>query len=269
MHRAAAIASHMAANEEGGDRSQIFSGHVDGIKFAGDALLKRFQDSGRGAREARIIETLSGNPNWSRFVPRFDGIVVDEEGASWMKMQNVTAGMKQPVVFDMKMGTRHYSPGEKEAKVAKELKKAATTTIGTLGLRIVGCKIPSDDYQSSESWGYKGEREANDQETGECLQRFLRTAPRLNTARAFISDLREHFGTQREYVFFGSSLLFAYDAALGDAAPLYIKMIDFGHVHSMEEMHQEAKDQNRASEFEPIDKGYVVALESMSNILGI
>merc|ERR1711998_446037 len=113
MHRTAMLLSHLAAGEEqGGDRSQIFSGHVEGIRFAGDALLKRFQDSGRGAREARIIQTLSESPEWSRFVPRFDGIVQDEGGASWMKMQNLTAGMTQPVVFDMKIGTRHYSPGE-------------------------------------------------------------------------------------------------------------------------------------------------------------
>ena len=66
----------------------------------------------------------------------------------------------------MKIGTRHYSPGERPEKVQKELKKASTTTIGTLGLRIVGCKIPSADYLTSESWGYKGGREANDEQTG-------------------------------------------------------------------------------------------------------
>ena len=36
--------------DEGGDRDQIFSGHVDGIVFEGDNLLKKFQSSGRGTR---------------------------------------------------------------------------------------------------------------------------------------------------------------------------------------------------------------------------
>ena len=63
------------------------------------------------------------------------------------------------------------------------------------------------------------------------LLRFLGTAERVATARGFAEELRAVFATQQEYVFYGSSLLLAYDAALGDDAPLRIKMIDFGHVH--------------------------------------
>ena len=71
-------------------------------------------------------------------------------------MQNLSAGMDTPVVLDMKVGTRHYSPGEGEVKVAKELKKAATTTIGTLGLRVVGCKVPSQDNPNPNGCGMQG-----------------------------------------------------------------------------------------------------------------
>ena len=63
------------------------------------------------------------------------------------------------------------------------------------------------------------------------LLRFLGTAERVATARGFVEELRAVFATQEEYVFYGSSLLLAYDAALGEEAPLRIKMIDFAHVH--------------------------------------
>ena len=53
----------------------------------------------------------------------------------------------------------------------------------------------------------------------------------MDTALSFVRQLREVFATQQEYVFYGSSLLLVYDAALGEQAPLHIKMIDFGHVH--------------------------------------
>merc|ERR1712166_1026740 len=244
--------------DEGGDRDQIFSGHVDGIVFEGDNLLKKFQSSGRGAREANALKNMSASSQWGRFVPKFGGLRTDTQGEQWMMMRNLTAEMGKPTVFDMKIGTRHYSPGERPEKVQKELKKASTTTIGTLGLRIVGCKIPSADYSSSESWGYKGGREANDEETGEAFRQFLRTDARTETAKGFISDLAAHFSVQ-----------FAYDAALGDEAPLLIKMIDFGHAHTMQEMREEAKSNGSEATFVPLDTGYIKGLSSLAGFLGI
>jgi hypothetical protein len=43
--------------------------------------------------------------------------------------------MTRPAVLDLKIGTRHYSPDAPPKKIAKEKKKAATSTIGTHGLR--------------------------------------------------------------------------------------------------------------------------------------
>ena len=137
-------------------------------------------------------------------------------------------------MLDLKIGTRHYSDDAPPKKIAKEQRKAATTTIGTHGLRIVGCRIPAADPAEprwAEVWGYKLGNDADASELPAVLLRFLGTAERVATARGFAEELRAVFATQQEYVFYGSSLLLAYDAALGDDAPLRIKMIDFGHVH--------------------------------------
>mmetsp|Transcript_95203 Transcript_95203/g.274159 ORF Transcript_95203/g.274159 Transcript_95203/m.274159 type:complete len:281 (-) Transcript_95203:325-1167(-) len=124
---AAAASNHPTRLEDGGDRSQIHSGHADMIRFEGAALLKRLQDEGRGVREADALQLLSASPAWSPFVPRYLGMVTDGEGAPWMSMENLTAGMRAPVVMDLKVGTRHWSPGENLKKRKKELRKATSS----------------------------------------------------------------------------------------------------------------------------------------------
>ena len=51
-------------------------------------------------------------------------------------------------------GTRQYSPDAPAKKKLKELQKGRDTTIGTLGLRVVGARVPSSDYTATAAWGY-------------------------------------------------------------------------------------------------------------------
>jgi hypothetical protein len=239
-------ADNLVARCEGGaggyaDDSQA-GGHVDGVRFEGTMLRKRLQDQGRGDREVAALAALARSARWQRFVPQFGGTVTDaeEEGQAWLVMENLVANMERPCVLDLKVGTRHYSPDAPPKKVAKELHKAASTTIATHGLRIVGCRIPHSDPLASSSagagwrevWGYKLGRDATADVLPAVLHRFLGTSRRRRSALAFALDLQATLQAQREHVFYGSSLLLAFDAAAGPAAPLRIKMIDFGHVHA-------------------------------------
>ena len=102
---------------------------------------------------------------------------------------------------------------------------------------VVGCRIPvtpvpgSNSGKWAETWGYKLGNDANATALPGVIHRFLGNRQRVKDAKAFVEQLRDVFATQREYVFYSSSLLLVYDAALGDTATLRIKMIDFGHVH--------------------------------------
>ena len=96
---------------------------------------------------------------------------------------------------------------------------------------------------------------------------YLRTPTRKQTAKEFVDDLSLLFASQQDFVFMASSILFVYDAALGNAAPLFVKMIDFGHMHTMQEMRDEASAAGKIAEFEPLDKSYIKALDSLSNCL--
>ena len=209
-------------------------GHVDGVRFVGSMLHKRLQNEGRGEREAASLAALSQSPRWRRFVPEYGGLREADGAEPWLVMENLAAGMARPAVLDLKVGTRHFSPDAPPKKIAKEKKKAATTTIATHGLRIVGCRIPAGDDglpKWAEVWGYKLGNDADAGALPGALHRFLGSRQRVDTALSFVRQLREVFATQQEYVFYGSSLLLVYDAALGEQAPLHIKMIDFGHVH--------------------------------------
>ena len=235
---AAAAAQRPRATECSGTTPQYTDdaqagGHVDGVRFVRSMLHKRLQNEGRGEREAAALAALSQSPRWRRFVPAYGGLL-DAAGAEpWLVMENLAAGMERPAVLDLKVGTRHFSPDAPPKKIAKEKKKAATTTIATHGLRIVGCRIPdgSSGTKWAEVWGYKLGNDADAAALPGALHRFLGSQQRTDTALSFVRQLREVFATQQEYVFYGSSLLLVYDAALGKRAPLRIKMIDFGHVH--------------------------------------
>ena len=111
-------------------------GHVDGVRFMGAMLHKRLQDEGRGDREVAALAALAQSPRWRDYVPRYGGLRTEPAGSeSWLVMENLAAGMVRPAVMDIKIGTRHFSSDAPPKKIAKEKKKANTTTIGTHGLR--------------------------------------------------------------------------------------------------------------------------------------
>jgi len=95
---------------------------------------------------------------------------------------------------------------------------------------------PSTDGSDkwAETWGYKLGNDANAVALPGVVHRYLGTRQRMEDAKAFVQQLRDVFAAQREFVFYSSSLLLVYDAALGNDARLRIKMIDFGHVHRWE-----------------------------------
>ena len=198
--------------------------------------------------------------------------------------------MVRPAVLDLKIGMRHYSDDAAPSKKAKEIRKAAQTTICTHGLRIVGCRIPfshsvesraSVDGANSvtsgwrEVWGYKLGRDATQAELPAVLHRFLGTQERVRAASEFTKELRDVMQAQRDYVFYGSSLLMVYDADAGPTAPLRIKMIDFGHVHNWAPASEGATLPGEFShEYHPgndlpglASDGYLFGLGTLLNIL--
>merc|ERR1719384_102596 len=119
---------------------------------------------------------------------------------------------------------------------------------------------------SCEVWGYRAGRAVSAEELPLILQRFLGTDARIWHARHFVAALLFLFQAQADYAFFGSSLLFVYDAALGDNAPLRVSMVDFCHVHTMDEMQAEAESEGRLGTFVSRDFSYIFGLTTLIEI---
>lgn len=238
-------------------REQANWGHSGGVVFDGDVLLKRFQSDGRGVREAESLIMLSASPEWRPYVPRFFGLKTDTSGERWITMENLIAGMGQPAVLDLKIGTRQYSPDATEKKRRKQLEKAQRTTAASLGLVVVGCTVT----------GHRAQHEVSAEEMPGILKTYLGTEARVQHARHFAAALLGHFQMQGDYAFFGSSLLFVYDASLGEGAPLRICMVDFCHVHSMDEMREEAEAKALGVTFVPRDFSYIYGLTTLIGFL--
>jgi hypothetical protein len=80
------------------------------------------QPGDKGVKEAHFLRLLNERSNWRRFVPFFFGEEVDDSG-TWLVMENVLSGMKDPAVLDIKMGRETWSSSHPPHKIAKQKHK--------------------------------------------------------------------------------------------------------------------------------------------------
>lgn len=211
-----------------GSHEHQIGGHDGGIQFENGRVLKKCNKRSEIAFYTATVD----HPLLRAFVPKFYG-TEDRDGVTFLVLENLLEGMRRPMVLDVKMGTQTYGDDATPEKIASRLKKDTRSTTMRYGINIVGAQMPLDEFgDETERIGHKYDTEIL---TAEGLvtsfSQFFRTAKLMEAARDFLEQLYAFFTTQKEFAFYGSSLLFAYDAALGYEADLRIKMIDFAHVH--------------------------------------
>jgi uncharacterized membrane protein YgcG len=220
------------------DDGFTLAGHDGGVKPDGGApdaayVLKVKQAGKKGEREEGFLRSAIAHPFLSRFVPHYVETRRDGD-QDWLVLENVMAGMRRPSGLDLKMGTRTYGDDATPEKIAEQTEKAQSSTTSTLGIRVVGCRRPAPDgSRGDELEGSKYKKEpADENEMRRALRRFLPSPGLLLQARMAAADLEYWFSRQSDWVFFGSSLFFAFDTAGNvDEAALRVKMIDFAHAH--------------------------------------
>ncbi|ELR20834.1 inositol polyphosphate multikinase alpha, putative [Acanthamoeba castellanii str. Neff] len=211
--RASSAPAATTAGSEGAEVVSIgpsslstFTQQVAGHKGEDQMLL---DESGRSIfkplnrQEARfydLLKTHLTSPSFpAHFFPGFLG-TTNHNGREYIQLENLTYGMKQPCVCDLKMGGNSKGTNA-EAGIVKGFKQnvvKSITTSRTLGFRIVGLR----SYQ-------------------------VDTATYISKSDA----IPDHF------IFRSSSILLLYDGDNdnGEGGMVDVKMIDFAHSYAQEE----------------------------------
>ena len=159
------------------------------------------------------------------FLSDFSGRVqIDDQ--MYLRLSDLTHGMRIPAVLDLKMGTRSFDEDASIEKQQHELAKASGAQL-TTGFRL--CGLEMQDYNCEKRWANEGGRER----LYTIVHRFFCT-PQLR--QSAINQLKHLDTVMSEpslpFRFYASSLLFVYDqAALSTSTetPLRMKLIDFAH----------------------------------------
>ncbi|XP_017790126.1 PREDICTED: inositol polyphosphate multikinase [Habropoda laboriosa] len=179
-----------------------------------------------GKREITFYENLqiSQDPvmiQLKSYVPRYYGtaeLQIFGRQITFLKLKDITEGMAEPCVMDIKIGRRTWDPlATPEKKATEELKYAESKR--TYGFCITGFQVYSVTSGQLKKFGKHYGKNLDAKAVVEALKIFLNISPERPPCRQLIVKLLSFlwkillfFRTQRLFRFYSSSLLVAYDA---------------------------------------------------------
>ncbi|KAH8352989.1 hypothetical protein KR084_007967 [Drosophila pseudotakahashii] len=252
--------------------------------FKAGCVLKPLGKPECGERELRFYESLvaasgaSGDNDLALLrghVPRFYGplkLVVNRRERTFLRLEDLTRGMRQPCVMDVKMGKRTWDPAASPNK--RKLEEAKYVMCKQkLGLCLPGFQVyrPNDEEHPKEttvmrhgkdygkSLNVEGFKQTmalffNANSSSDSKNRRAGTELLLNEVLRQLQEILSWFQRQRLLHFYASSLLICYDySRLGNppmsqsllnghrikeddpATWVQVRMIDFAHVYPAEQ----------------------------------
>ncbi|XP_034186725.2 inositol phosphate kinase 2 [Osmia lignaria lignaria] len=179
-----------------------------------------------GKREIAFYENLqvSQDPmllQLRNYVPRYYGTTdfqVFGRRITFLTLKDITDGMAEPCVMDIKIGKRTWDPlASSEKKAKEELKYAESKR--TYGFCITGFQVYCTSSGQLRKFGKHYGKTLDAKGVVEALKIFLNISPERPPCRQLIVKLLSFlwkillfFRTQRLFRFYSSSLLVAYDA---------------------------------------------------------
>jgi len=117
-------------------------------------------------------------------------------------------------------------------RLRKGKKKAKSSTSWSMGFRLVGAQYLHTSTNSWQKLGHKyGLQVSTEIEMRHFFGQFFSHVTLQRQAVMQLNMLASWFEKQREFAFYGSSLIFAYDTAVASPAQqLRVGMVDFAHV---------------------------------------
>ena len=223
-------------------------------------VYKPFQPSGagrkisRGEAEVSFYNQVGDNPV-VEFLPKYYGVETTTDGTTYLKLEDVTEGMKHPCILDLKMGTQTYDEEATPEKIAKEKKKYPPQSV--IGFRFTGMKwwlVEEKEYaQSTREWCMSLQPDdiplalTSFFDNGRIVRKEL-----VASVLRQLKRLRSCFADHPKWRMYGSSILIVYD---GDESNdnVVVKVIDFAHVFPI-------KDGG-------VDAGYLHGIDFLANAL--
>lgn len=160
----------------------------------------------------------------------------------YLVLEDLTSGMQQPCVLDIKVGRQSWEPGVSAEKAAREASKWPPQS--ALGFRFTGMQVSvrSGAVWSKTRVGTSFAYALDVAGVVDALAAFLAPNPAVLGPQLLdqLTDLLRLQRLQHEYTLYGSSILVTYDAA-SEAPVLRLTLIDFGHpVPSADPTHSDA-----------------------------
>uniref|UniRef100_A0A0K0F0U8 Kinase n=1 Tax=Strongyloides venezuelensis TaxID=75913 RepID=A0A0K0F0U8_STRVS len=214
-------------------------------------VLKVVQDGMKGELEVKFYETLFNHDVHDNlkflksFLPEYYGlhdIKFSDKTFKFIELSDLAEGYKLPCQMDVKIGIKTFDPHASKKKQENESKKYPPQAI--LGFRILGYRLNLiDSFDISKVkvivkdrvWG----RSFDEKNVSIAFKEFFIHIPlyfKVYLLENFLKQLKilqSWFGSQTNYHFYASSLLFIYEgnAKVKEELKPTIKMIDFSHTY--------------------------------------
>lgn len=206
-------------------------------------VLKPLQSPPRGEREhnffKRIFSSDQSNLNndekeLKNLLPHYRGSFFHNE-IVYIKMDDITYGLKHPAVIDFKIGRITYDP---EATIEKiERQKRKYPIVESIGFQLLGMRVFDKTDHSFKHYDKVFGRglDGNDLIHGLALFYQFHQTAQINSIKETIKkfeSIQRWFEKQTTYHFYSSSVLVVYnaDGEQNQAENIRIKLADFAHV---------------------------------------
>jgi hypothetical protein len=202
-------------------------------------FYKPTDDTRKGLTELEFYENWINKeqrlrPEFISFLPTFFArtllfeSAIAEEKMPFLKLQDITAEMKEANVVDIKIGARTWHPSHDQHYREKRHRGDLETTSSSLGFRVCGMLTYEEESQTEKYWNRKWAKALTLESTMIGLNVFFgQNSERINITLQKLKEIRKSLEQNPFPVFFlGSSILICYDSS-DSSADVRVVVVDF------------------------------------------
>ncbi|XP_065333720.1 inositol polyphosphate multikinase [Cloeon dipterum] len=211
---------------------------------SGRYVLKPVEKEQHGNREIDFYRRVTSTKDpllleLKALVPEFYGTEIlswNDSRVNYIVLSNVTHGMAQPCVMDIKIGKQTWDPYATEAKRQREQEKYAVIK-QHYSFCIPGFQVYDASTSEFKKYGKDFGKNLTIDGTVEAFKTFFNLSHESGRATLLhilerLKKIVKWFKSQRHFHFYSSSILIAYDAKeLSNFPSATVTMIDFAHVY--------------------------------------